>query len=102
MKPQRTVLMQKVFYIVAFMAFTFLAYRGYEIYQLRQEAQHIEQQILSLKKEQRRLQGERKRLDDPRYLEKLAREEYNMVGKDELPLVLLNEENRQMVVLPNK
>ena len=38
------------------------------------------------------LEAERKRLDDPRYIEKLAREDYNMVGKDEVPLFIVDEQ----------
>jgi cell division protein FtsB len=37
------------------------------------------------------LEAERKKLDDPKYLEKLAREDYNMVGKNEVPLFIVDE-----------
>ena len=48
---------------------------------------HIE----SLKEEQEKLETERQKLDDLKYIEKLAREEHNMVGKDEVPLFIIEE-----------
>ena len=45
-----------------------------------------------LKQQKAELEAERKRLDDPRYIEKLAREDYNMVGKDEVPLFIVDEQ----------
>ena len=32
-----------------------------------------------------------KRLDDLKYIEKLAREDHNMVGKDEVPLFIVDD-----------
>ena len=40
------------------------------------------------------LEAERRRLDDPRYIEKLAREDYNMVGKNEVPLFIVDEQKQ--------
>jgi cell division protein DivIC len=31
-------------------------------------------------------------LDDPKYIEKLAREDHNMVGKNEIPLFIVKDE----------
>ena len=36
-------------------------------------------------------QEEKKRLDDLKYIEKLAREDHNMVGKDEVPLFIVDD-----------
>lgn len=65
--------------------------KEYDIYQIRQEQAATEQRIAVLKKQKAELEAERKRLDDPRYIEKLAREDYNMVGKNEVPLFIVDE-----------
>ena len=41
------------------------------------------------------MESERQRLDDLKYIEKLAREEHNMVGKDEVPLFIIEEKGTQ-------
>ena len=62
-----------------------------KIYQLKQEKAATEERINALNAKQAQLEEERKRLDDPKYLEKLAREDYNMVGKNEVPLFIVDE-----------
>ena len=66
----------------------------YRIYQIKQEQAATEQRIEALKKKKGELEAERKRLDDPRYIEKLAREDYNMVGKNEVPLFIVDEQKQ--------
>ena len=34
-------------------------------------------------------------LDDLKYIEKLAREDHNMVGKNEVPLFIVDEQEKQ-------
>ena len=63
----------------------------YKIYQLKQEKAATEARIDALNEKQAKLESERKKLDDPKYLEKLAREDYNMVGKNEVPLFIVDE-----------
>ena len=63
----------------------------YKIYQLKQEKAATEARIDALNEKQTKLEAERKKLDDPKYLEKLAREDYNMVGKNEVPLFIVDE-----------
>ena len=63
----------------------------YKIYQLKQEKAATEARIDALNEKQAKLEAERKKLDDPKYLEKLAREDYNMVGKNEVPLFIVDE-----------
>lgn len=63
----------------------------YEIYRLKQEKAATEERIEALNAHKAKLEEERKRLDDPKYLEKLAREDYNMVGKNEVPLFIVDE-----------
>lgn len=63
----------------------------YYICQIKNEQAATQQRIAALKKQKAELEAERKRLDDPRYIEKLAREDYNMVGKNEVPLFIVDE-----------
>ena len=65
--------------------------QGYTLYQIKREQQATAQRIEQLQAQQRALKDERGRLDDPRYIEKLARENYNMVGKDEVPIFVVEE-----------
>ena len=64
----------------------------YEIHKIHQRQAEVGQRIELLKQQKAELEAERKRLDDPRYIEKLAREDYNMVGKDEVPLFIVDEQ----------
>ncbi len=63
----------------------------YAIYHIKQEQEATQQRIDTLKKQKAELEIERKRLDDLRYIEKLAREDYNMVGKNEVPLFIVDD-----------
>ena len=54
-----------------------------------------QQRVDELKKVQAELEAERKRLDDLKYIEKLAREDHNMVGKNEVPLFIVDEQEKQ-------
>ncbi len=80
---------------IGFVAFAVGAYlflkQEYEIHQVRKAQAAAEQRIDDLRKEQKALEDEKKRLDDPHYIEKLARENYNMVGKDEVPLFIVED-----------
>lgn len=64
----------------------------YDIYKIHQKQVAVTQRIEVLQKQKTELEAERKRLDDPRYIEKLAREDYNMVGKNEVPLFIVDEQ----------
>lgn len=68
----------------------------YRIYQIRQEQEAARERIEALRQEKDSLEKERKKLDDMRYIEKLAREEYNMVKENEVPLFIINagQENK--------
>ena len=64
----------------------------YDIYKIQQKQVAVSQRIEVLQKQKAELEAERKRLDDPRCIEKLAREDYNMVGKNEVPLFIVDEQ----------
>lgn len=71
-----------------------LAMKEYKIYEIQKEEERTNARIEALQQEQAELEAERKRLADPQYIEKLAREEHNMIGKDEVPLFIIKEEDK--------
>ena len=77
--------------IVVLICLGIIAQQEYKIYQLKQEKAATEARIDALSEKHANLESERKKLDDPKYLEKLAREDYNMVGKNEVPLFIVDE-----------
>lgn len=72
-----------------------LGRQEYKIYQINKEMSATQQRVDELKKVQAELEAERKRLDDLKYIEKLAREDHNMVGKNEVPLFIVDEQEKQ-------
>lgn len=68
-----------------------LAKQEYEILKIQKEQAETQKRIEVLKKQKMALEAERKNLDEPRYIEKLAREDYNMVGKNEVPIFVVEE-----------
>ena len=77
--------------IVVLICLGIIAQQEYKIYQLKEEKAATEARIDALTEKHANLEAERKKLDDPKYLEKLAREDYNMVGKNEVPLFIVDE-----------
>ena len=77
--------------IVVLICLGIIAQQEYKIYQLKQEKVATEARIDALSEKHANLEAERKKLDVPKYLEKLAREDYNMVGKNEVPLFIVDE-----------
>lgn len=72
-----------------------LGRQEYKSYQINKEMSATQQRVDELKKVQAELEAERKRLDDLKYIEKLAREDHNMVGKNEVPLFIVDEQEKQ-------
>ncbi len=68
-----------------------LGKQEYEIYQYRENESAMKERIVKLQEEKQLLLKERTQLKDSAYLEKLAREEYNMVGKNEIPIVIVEK-----------
>lgn len=85
-------------WILVILVIFFLCLLGrqeYKIYKINQEMAATQQRVDELKKVQAELEAERKRLDDLKYIEKLAREDHNMVGKNEVPLFIVDEQKQQ-------
>ncbi|MCH4157503.1 MAG: septum formation initiator family protein [Acidaminococcaceae bacterium] len=81
-----------VLLIVFFLAV--LGRQEYKIYQIKKETLATQQRVEQLQKAKADLEAERKRLDDPKYIEKLAREDHNMVGKNEVPLFIVKDKDK--------
>ena len=64
-------------------------HQGYRIFQLHQESVRTENKVEQLKKENAALAEEKESLGDLKYIEKVARDEHNMVGKNEIPLFMV-------------
>ena len=62
-----------------------LGRQEYKIYQINKE---------QLQRVQADLEAERKRLYDPKYIEKLAREDHNYVKKDEVPIFIVKDKDK--------
>lgn len=68
----------------------FSFFRGeYEIYSTRKRCEAARIRVEKLQRERADLLAERRRLHDNRYIEKLARENHNMVGENEIPLFIV-------------
>lgn len=80
--------------IICFAIFCFAAVgrQIYHWYELQTEASATQARIDVLKKEKAKLEMEQEKLHTPGYVEKIAREEYNMVGKNEMPVFIVGEE----------
>ena len=72
-----------------------LGRQEYKIYQIQKEAEATQKRVDELQKVQADLEAERKRLYDPKYIEKLAREDHNYVKKDEGPIFIVKDKEKQ-------
>lgn len=66
--------------------------QAYRLYELKVETDAIQKRIEVLRKEKQRLEEEQAKLHTHEYVEKIARDEYNMVGKNEMPVFVVEEE----------
>ena len=88
-----------VLVVVALLSIISILGQQYDIQKVKDDKLATSQRIAQLEEEAVRLQKERDLLKEPAYLEKIAREEYNMVGKNEIPIFIvekntLGEENK--------
>lgn len=63
----------------------------YRLYQVRAETKIVSRHIEELQQQQAALQQEKQQLNDPVYLEQLAREKLNLVRSGEVPCVVVAE-----------
>ena len=66
-----------------------------KIYQIKQEQAATKQRLEALEKQKASLEKERKLLDDPKHIERIARDDYNMVGPNEVPLFVVDRDKEK-------
>ena len=71
-----------------------VASQGYDLYCVHKETVKTQAKVDSLKKENAQLEQEKENLGDIRYIEKVARNEHNMVGKNEIPLFMIDGKDK--------
>lgn len=79
----------------AIVCFAAVGRQAYRWHQLRTEVEATKGRIETLRLEKERLEAEKEKLHTPEYVEKIAREEYNMVGKNEMPIFIVGEEKKE-------
>lgn len=84
-----------IVWIVVLICLVIFGRQEYSIHQIKEEEAATQQRISELKNKKAQLEAERKRLDDPKYIEKLARDDYNMVGKNEVPLFIVDKDKEK-------
>ncbi len=92
-KKKKTIKLFKIiFAIIMLLFFVRVGQQLYTIYTVRQETAKTEAKVEELKKQKEALEKEKENLGDIKYVEKLAREEHNMVGKNEIPIFIVDED----------
>jgi len=74
------------------------ARQGYMLFRVHREMARTQSRVENLKQENAALEKEKENLGDLRYIEKVARDEHNMVRKDEIPLFMLDEKQDKKIV----
>lgn len=80
-----------VIILIAVISLYQLGKQAYDLYLVRKETVKSSEKIKAIEKDNERLEEERSNLHDPKYVEKVARDEHNMVGKNEVPLFIVDE-----------
>ncbi len=79
----------RMFYILVVAALLVVVLlQEWKIYQVRSATKEAEQRIEELQKKQAELKEEIVNLQDPAYIERVARREYKMIKVDEIPIVI--------------
>lgn len=94
-KPKGMSLWFKIFIValICFCGYKFVA-QEIKIYQIKQEQAATQKRLEELKKKKAELEAERRRLDDPKHIERIARDDYNMVGPNEVPLFVVDRNKK--------
>lgn len=72
--------------------------QAYKLYRIHKETVKTQARVEQLKQENAQLEQEKVNLSDIHYIEKVARDEHNMVGKNEIPLFMLEEKQEKGTV----
>lgn len=94
-KTKKTVHYFKVIFTIIIALFLVrVAQQGYTLYKVRQETIKTEAKVKELEKEKAALEKEKENLGDINYIEKIAREDQNMVKKNEIPLFIIDDKDK--------
>lgn len=86
---------RRVLIVLVIIFLAILGRQEYKIHQIQKETEATQKRVEELQKVQADLEAERKRLYDPKYIEKLAREDHNYVKKDEVPIFIVKDKETQ-------
>ena len=86
---------RRVLIVLVIIFIAILGRQEYKIHQIQKETEATQKRVEELQKVQADLEAERKRLYDPKYIEKLAREDHNYVKKDEGPIFIVKDKETQ-------
>lgn len=89
---------RRVLIVLVIIFIAILGRQEYKIHQIQKETEATQKRVEELQKVQADLEAERKRLYDPKYIEKLAREDHNYVKKDEVPIFIVKDKETQQAV----
>lgn len=85
----------KLFIIAILLLFSMFLFgfvpQAYQLYRLHKETVKTQARVEQLQQENAQLEQEKINLSDIHYIEKVARDEHNMVAKDEIPLFMLED-----------
>ena len=83
-----------VIILIAVISLYQLGKQAYDLYLVRKETVKSREKIKAIEKDKERLEEERINLHDPKDVEKVARDDHNMVGKNEVPLFIVDEKKK--------
>ena len=83
---------RRVLIVLVIIFIAILGRQEYKIHQIQKETEATQKRVEELQKVQADLD---KRLYDPKYIEKLAREDHNYVKKDEVPIFIVKDKETQ-------
>ncbi len=86
---------RRVLIVLVIIFVAILGRQEYKIHQIQKETEATQKRVEELQKLQADLEAERKRLYDPKYIEKLAREDHNYVKKDEVPIFIVKDKKEE-------
>lgn len=91
-KKSKKSVFKLILLLVTVICIGILARQEYQIYQIRQEKEATRQRLEQIEKNNSELETEKQNLHNPGYIEKLAREECNMVKQNEIPVFIVENE----------
>ena len=86
---------RRVLIVLVIIFIAILGRQEYKIHQIQKETEATQKRVEELQKVQADLEAERKRLYDPKYIEKLAREDHNYMKKNEVPIFIVKDKETQ-------